>query len=128
MQTIQLAKTLMTRGYADVLQSTVIVPYPGTPLYEEGQEKGWFRFNPKDYERFDMTEPVFKTPGMTPDEVQRLCQMNYRIYLNPLYMFQHLKRIRDMQDVIYTMNGVKAVVGHLVQFAGADKSGTETKV
>ena len=39
LETIRLAKVLMTKGYADVLQSTVIVPYPGTPLYEEGREK-----------------------------------------------------------------------------------------
>ena len=119
LETIRLAKVLMTKGYADVLQSTVIVPYPGTPLYEEGKEKGWFRFDPKDYERFDMTEPVFKTPGMTVDEVQKLCQMNYRIYLDPRFIFQHAKRIKTMEDVIYTLNGMKAVVGHLVQFAGA---------
>jgi len=59
---------------------------------------------------------------MTADEVQRLCQMNYRIYLDPRYIFQHARRIKDMQDVVYTLNGVKAVVGHLVQFAGADKT------
>lgn len=119
METIRLAKFLMTKGYADVLQSTVIVPYPGTPLYEEGREKNWFRFNPMDYERFDMTEPVFKTPGMTPDDVQKLCQMNYRIYLDPRFIFQHAKKIKTMEDVVYTLNGMKAVVGHLVQFAGA---------
>ena len=122
MQTVQLAKALMTRGYAEILQSTVIVPYPGTPLYEEGQEKGWFRFNPKDYERFDMTEPVFKTPDMTPDEIQKLCQMNYSIYLDPRYILRQAGRMRDVNDFFYNLKGIKAVVGHIVQFAGADKS------
>ena len=122
MQTVQLAKALMTRGHAEILQSTVIVPYPGTPLYEEGQEKGWFRFNPKDYERFDMTEPVFKTPDMTPDEIQKLCQMNYSIYLDPRYILRQAGRMRDVNDFFYNLKGIKAVVGHIVQFAGADKS------
>ena len=116
MKTIKLAKELMTRGYAEILQSTVIVPYPGTPLYEEGQEKGWFRFNPKEYERFDMTEPVFKTPGMTPDEVKKLCQMNYRIYLDPRYIIRQAGRMKDMQDLFYNIKGIKAVIGHIVQF------------
>jgi len=118
LETFKLSKRLMQSGLADLLQATVLIPYPGTPLYEEGKEKGWFRFNPEDYERFDMTEPVFKTPGMTPQEVQALCQMNYKIYLNPRYMFQHLKRIKDKEDIVYTLKGVKALIGHLVQFSG----------
>ena len=117
METFKLSKYLMMKGYADVLQSTVIVPYPGTPLYREGIEKNWFRFDPKDYERFDMTEPVFKTPGISPQDIQGICQMNYKIYLDPRYMFQHLKRIKTMEDVVYTLKGVKAVVGHLKDFA-----------
>ena len=106
----------MLKGLIDVLQITVIIPYPGTPLYREGIEKNWFRFDPKDYERFDMTEPVFKT-SMNPQEVQSLCQMNYKIYLDPRYMLKHLKRINSMEDFIYTLKGVKAVIGHLRDFA-----------
>jgi anaerobic magnesium-protoporphyrin IX monomethyl ester cyclase len=117
METWKLSKKLMLKGYADVLQSTVIVPYPGTPLYEEGKDKNWFRFNPEDYERFDMTEPVFKTPDMTPQEVQALCQMNYKIYIDPRYMFQHIKRIKTWEDVRYTFDGIKAVLGHIKDFA-----------
>jgi len=116
-KTFDLSKTLMINGWADVLQSTVIVPYPGTPLYKEGMEKGWFRFDPKNYERFDMTEPVFKTPGISPQEIQQFCQMNYKIYLDPRYILQHLKRIKTMEDVIYTLKGVKAVFGHLHDFS-----------
>ena len=116
METIRLATKLMTKGYAEILQSTVIVPYPGTPLYEEGKEKNWFRFDPKDYERFDMTEPVFKTPDMTTKEVQQLCQMNYRIYLDPRYIIRQVGKVRDMQDFMYNLKGIKAVIGHIVQF------------
>ncbi len=116
LETIKLATRLMTKGYAEILQSTVIVPYPGTPLYEEGKEKGWFRFDPKDYERFDMTEPVFKTPDMTTKEVQQLCQMNYRIYLDPRYVLRQVGKVRDMQDLMYNLKGIKAVIGHIVQF------------
>lgn len=117
METFKLSKYLMIKGYADVLQSTVVVPYPGTPLYKEGIEKNWFRFDAKDYERFDMTEPVFKTPGINPQEIQGFSQMNYKIYLDPRFMLQHLKKIKTMEDLVYTLKGVRAVIGHLRDFA-----------
>lgn len=125
METFKLSKYLMIKGYADVLQSTVVVPYPGTPLYREGIEKGWFRFDATDYERFDMTEPVFKTPGINPQNIQSICQMNYKIYLDPRYIFQHAKRIKSVEDVVYTLKGVKAVVGHLKDFARPVKPAAE---
>lgn len=117
METFNLSKKLMINGWADVLQSTVVVPYPGTPLYEEGKQKGWFRFDHKAYERFDMTEPVFKTPGISPQEVQTICQQNYKIYLDPRYILKHLKKIKTVEDWIYSFKGLKAVIGHVRDFA-----------
>ena len=118
LETLKLAKYLMIKGYADVLQSTVIIPYPGTPLYKEGVEKNWFRFDPKDYERFDMREPVFKTPDMTTEEVMKICDMIYtRIFLDPRYIYQHIKKIKSFKDVVYTLKGVKAVIGHIKDFS-----------
>lgn len=118
METFTLVNTLMSNGYADIHQSTVIVPYPGTPLYEEGKLKRWFRFDPEQYERFDMTEPVFKTPDMTPEEVVGMCYQNYKAYLNPLYIVQHaFKRIRSWEDVVYSFKGLNAVLGHFSDFS-----------
>ena len=107
----------MVKGYADVLQSTIVIPYPGTPLYDEGVEKGWFRFDPSDYDRFDMREPVFKTPDMTPEEVNKMCNKVYTIFWHPEYIIRRLFSIRNVVDLKYTLNGVKAVVGHMKDFA-----------
>src|SRR3989304_6956547 len=56
LRTLNLAKELMVKGYAEMLQATVIVPYPATPLYAEALKNNWFRFDPGEYERYDMTE------------------------------------------------------------------------
>lgn len=116
MKTFELAKHLMTTGKADVLQSTVLIPYPGTRLYEEAIEKGWLRFDPEDYERFDMSEPVLKTPDMSPEQVMEICSMVYKIFLTPRYVLKHVKRIRSFRDLKYTAGGVKAVLGHMKDF------------
>ena len=118
LKTYRLAKRLMVKGYADVLQSTVVIPYPGTPLYAEALDKKWLLFDdPTAYERFDMREPVFKTQDMTPDEVMALCNKIYHIFLNPEYIVRHLAKIRSIEDVRYTLKGVKAVFGHLRDFS-----------
>ena len=115
-RTMALANKLMAEGDAEMLQSTILVPYPGTPLYKYGKENNLFRFDPIDYERFDMTEPVFKTPDMTPDEVVDMCQGVYRSFLTPRFVWERLKNTRSWEDVNYLLRGAKAVIGHLKDF------------
>ncbi|MBN1294134.1 MAG: radical SAM protein [Candidatus Latescibacteria bacterium] len=115
-RTLNLAKKLMKDGLADMLQSTIAVPYPGTPLYRQAVENDWLRFAPDDYEKFDMTAPVFKTPDMTPEEVVELCNSIYRTFLQPSYIWRYIKSIRTPADVKFIAKGAKAVVGHLMDF------------
>jgi len=116
LKTLRLAKMLMEKGWAVTLQSTIVMPYLGTGLYDEALKKGWFRFDPKWYERFDMTEPVLKTADMEPEEVMRICDEIYRVFLSPKYMFRHLIRMRSWRDVKYSVRGAVKVLGHVKDF------------
>ncbi len=115
LNTLSLAKKLMQSGLADVLQSTVVVPYPGTPLNKEAIENDWFLFDRKNYERYDMSEPVLKTE-MKPEEVMEICNSIYSIFTSPKYVLRHLKKMRSLSDVAYTFKGVKAILGHKKDF------------
>lgn len=115
-RTLRLAHRLMREGLADMLQSTVAVPYPGTPLFREAVENNWLRFAPDEYERFDMSQPVFKTPDMTPEEVVEMCNSIYRAFLTPRYVLRYLMSIRTFADVKFIARGTKAVIGHLLDF------------
>ena len=116
LKTLKLAKFLMQKGYADILQSTVLVPYPGTTLWKEALQKRLFLFNPKDYKRYDMRQPILKTP-MKPKEVMEICNSIYKIFLTPAYILQRIKAIKSIDDLLFTLRGVKAVIGHLQDFA-----------
>ena len=119
LNTLILAKKLMLSGDADILQSTIIIPYPGTPLFKEALERGWFRFNYKYYERYDMREPVLKTIDMEADDVMNICNMIYtKIFLNPKYILRHISKIRNINDIKYKLKGLKAVFGHIKDFKG----------
>ena len=117
LSTLNVAKNLMQKGWAVTLQSTVVIPYPGSKLYAEALKNGWFRVDPTDYERFDMKEPVMTTPDMTPEEVMKLCDEIYKVFLTPQYMLKQLARTRSLRDVKYSVKGAAKVLGHLKDFA-----------
>lgn len=104
-----------------MLQATVVVPYPGTALNRFAHEHDLFRFDPKDYDRYDMTEPVLKTPDMAPQEVMKMCEGVYRSFLSPRFVLRHLRGIRSLEDARYIAKGAIAVLGHLKDF-GADRA------
>jgi len=114
--TLNVAKTMMQKGWAITLQSTVVIPYPGSKLYAEALKNDWFRFDPKDYDRFDMKEPVMTTPDMTPDEIMQLCDEIYKVFLTPQYMLKQLVRIRSARDFKYSAKGLAKVLGHVKDF------------
>jgi anaerobic magnesium-protoporphyrin IX monomethyl ester cyclase len=117
LRTFNLAKKLMQSGKADLLQATVLVPYPGTPLWKEAKENNWFLFNPLDYEKYDMRAPVLKTANSDARDIAGICGKIYTIFLTPSYAFQRARNIRTWNDFKFNVKGVKAVVGHLKDFA-----------
>jgi radical SAM superfamily enzyme YgiQ (UPF0313 family) len=116
-ETLKLARYLMSNGYAHMLQATVVMPYPGTPLFDLCQRNGWIRFDPTDYERYDMTEPVCTLTDMTEEEVVRMAGQFYKLYMHPKFLMHQLKNMRSVEDLDYAMRGAKAVWGHLKDFA-----------
>ncbi len=117
-RTVDLARALMAQGHAEMLQSTVVVPYPGTPLHAQALEHQWFRpdFDPLDYDHYDMREPVLAVPGMTPAEVMAFSAQVYGSFLTPRFVWRNLRKIRSWRDLDYLWRGAKAVIGHLRDF------------
>ena len=115
-KTIDMAGKLMARGYAEMLQSTVVVPYPGTPLFKMALENNWFRFDPFDYERYDMREAVLEVPDMSSEVVMGLCKEMYKSFFGLRYMLKRTLKVRTYHDLKYSLRGVKAVMGHIKDF------------
>ena len=107
---------LMNKGYIEMLQATSVVPYPGTPLYDMAIDNKWFRFNPINYDRYDMGEPVLKTPDISPEEIKDMCSQLYKSFWNPQFILKQLMKIRTIDDLKYVSRGAKAVLGHIADF------------
>ena len=117
-RTVKLAQQIFKKGWADTLQATIIIPYPGTPLFRECRENGWLIT--EDWDRYDMREPVMKCP-MTNGEIKDLTQELYKVFMTPGYVARKLLSIRNLDDLRFIRRGVKAVSGHLMDFSDKEK-------
>jgi radical SAM superfamily enzyme YgiQ (UPF0313 family) len=112
-KTLTLGKYLLRKGFAHTVQATIAIPYPGTPLFEECKERALLRT--LDWERYDMKEPVMKSP--IPDtQLMKLIQGVYSVAFNPEFIMRRLFSIRGVDDLKFFFRGGLRVIGHLFDF------------
>jgi radical SAM superfamily enzyme YgiQ (UPF0313 family) len=116
-KTLELARYMMYNGLAHHLQATILMPYPGTPLFDLCNRNGWLRFSADEYERYDMTEPACNLADMDHEEVVRLAGQFYKLYLHPRFIAHQLKNARSVEDLDYMARGAKAIWGHMKDFS-----------
>ena len=57
--TVEFTKKVFEAGYAETLQATIVIPYPGTMLWYQCKENDWLLT--EDYDRYDMREAIMKS-------------------------------------------------------------------
>lgn len=112
--TLGSAKNLFRKGYVDTLQATLMIPYPGTPLYKYCQENDLLLT--EDYDRFDQREPVMKTE-LSSEELKKMISRFYRSFITPKFIFNKVKSIRGWRDVRHIARAGKKLLGHLKDFS-----------
>lgn len=111
--TVCLGRTILKKGWAHTLQATVLIPYPGTPLYQECKENGWLLT--ENYEDFDQRMPVMKTP-MGSEKIKEAVQSVYKVAFNPEFLLRRVIGIRSWSDIKFFGRAAKQVIGHLLDF------------
>ncbi|MFA5188765.1 MAG: radical SAM protein [Patescibacteria group bacterium] len=112
-KTIELAKNLFKKSYVDTLQATIVIPYPGTPLYDYCLKNNLLNFT--DYERFDQREQVMKS-GLTSEEVKKMTQDLYKSFLSPIFIIKKIASIRSLAQLKFLYNAGIKVLAHLNDF------------
>jgi radical SAM superfamily enzyme YgiQ (UPF0313 family) len=113
-ETINLARNLFKKGYIDSLQATIVVPYPGTPMFEEALAKGWLLT--LDWDEYDMKRSVWKSPVDSAD-VMRLTRGLYRAALHPIFIIRKILSIRDLDDLRFYLRAARKLFAHLTDFS-----------
>lgn len=112
-RSINLAKDCFKKGYFHTMQATIVIPYPGTPLWKECREKGWLLS--ENYEDYDMRGPVMKAP-FSEKKLFELMQELYTSFMSPRYIFRKVRSIRSPADIKFFYVSGKKLLGHLLDF------------
>ena len=113
---VELARELLRRGWAYTLQATMVIPYPGTPLFRECKEKGLLLT--ERWEDFDMRTQIMRTP-VSEDEIKCAIRSIYRGFLHPQALWNRLLHTRHpIEDARFYLRGAISLLGHLRDFGG----------
>ena len=108
-----MTKRMFDKGSIDTLQGTIVMPYPGTPLFKECEENGWLRT--RDWERYDMREPIMKC-DIPDEELFSLIRGLYTSFISPRFIWRQIISIRNWRDFAFLWRAGLRVLGHLLDF------------
>jgi radical SAM superfamily enzyme YgiQ (UPF0313 family) len=113
LKTLKLGRWLLKKGYAYTMQATIVIPYPGSPLFEEyKRDKALKTFDWNDY---DMKQPVMQTP-IPNAKIMKLVQGMYGVSFQPEFVLRKIFSLRDTDDLKYSWRASKKVLGHIFDF------------
>ncbi|MFH1128468.1 MAG: radical SAM protein [Candidatus Omnitrophota bacterium] len=113
LKTLKLGKWLLKKGYAYTMQATLVIPYPGTPLFKECQQQRLLRT--LDWDCYDMKQPILSS-SIPDDKLLELVQGMYEISFSPEFILRKIFSLRDLDDMKYFLRAAKKVTGHILDF------------
>lgn len=97
-KTLSLTKKIFKEGLADSLQATILLPYPGTPLFKYCQKKKLLLTN--NWNHFDMRQPIIKT-NLTKKELNDFVQQFFQSIITPKFVLNKITSIKSFDDFKY---------------------------
>ncbi len=100
-RTLNEARSLFKDGLADSIQATIVIPYPGTPLFAECQKNNWLKS--VNWDEYDMRLPIMKT-SIPDNEQLELVHGLFKGILTPAFIWRKIISIRNTDDIrhLYT--------------------------
>ena len=69
----------------------IATPYPGTPMYDYVEKRGWLKIY--DFDKYDTATPTFESPTMSMKEIEKIRERAFRsFYLRPTYIFRMFRK------------------------------------
>jgi radical SAM superfamily enzyme YgiQ (UPF0313 family) len=104
-ETIKFAKELDP----DIVQFSIVTPYPGTQYYDMLNEKGFIKTN--DWSRYDGTcKAVFQNNNICPDDLEKAVHKAWvTFYFRPTYILKRIIKIRSMGGLKRLLKGGRSI-------------------
>jgi anaerobic magnesium-protoporphyrin IX monomethyl ester cyclase len=100
LRTLSEAKNLFRQGLVDSMQATIVIPYPGTPLFDYCQRNNLLVT--KDWDKYDMRQPVIKSP-ISSRRQKLLVQNLFKGIITPKFMLNQILSIRSVPDFTHLL-------------------------
>lgn len=113
-KTTKFIKSLFKKGLVNSMQATLVIPYPGTPLFEYCQKRGLLRT--KDWNRYDMAEPVIKTKTSPKKLMATIREFYHASIWNKTFIINTLKQLKDWDGIKYVSFQALKYFGKLWEF------------
>jgi len=112
-KTLRLGSWLLKKGYAYTMQATLVIPYPGTPLFEECRRSGLLRS--LDWDDYDMKQPIMRSK-IDDARLLDMVQGMYKVSFNPEFIMRKITSIRDFNDLKYYLRAARKAAAHIFDF------------
>jgi len=94
-KTLEFAKNIFRQNLAASLQATIIIPYPGTPLFKYCKKNNLLKT--LDWDKYDMRQAIIKTKNST--YIKKSVQDLFKSIITPKYIFGKILSIKSFEDI-----------------------------
>ena len=113
-KTLNLARYIFQNNLADSLQATLLIPYPGTPLFNYCQKNNLLLTT--DWDDYDMRQPIIKS-SITSKTQLELIQNLFKGVITPKFIFKKIISIRSISDIKHLSNYAIKYIKKLKDFS-----------
>jgi radical SAM superfamily enzyme YgiQ (UPF0313 family) len=112
--TLNFVKQLYQEKLVDSLQSTLIIPYPGTDLFQQAKQNNWLKT--LDWNSYDMRQPILKT-SLSDQKLKDYVRKFYSLIFTPSWMLWKLKEgITNWETFKYYSRFAKRFISKQIDF------------
>lgn len=96
----------------DCMQASVVIAYPGSPLWTEATRKDWLLIGKTDYEKYDMSHPILKTPINASEWATK----TWNLMKHPKFVIGQVTTVRSFRQMDLLWRGLQSLLGHIQDY------------
>jgi len=99
------------------MQATIIIPYPGTPLFAECQKSNLLETS--NWDDYDMQHKIMSS-SLSEIELKKLTQNLFKGIITPKFIFKQIISVRSIEDIRHLGNYAVKFIQKLKDFSAND--------
>jgi radical SAM superfamily enzyme YgiQ (UPF0313 family) len=96
----------------DCMQASVVIAYPGSPLWMEATRKNWLLIGKTDYEKYDMSHPILKSQINASEWATK----TWNLMKDPRFVIGQVTTVRSFRQINLLWRGLQSLLGHVQDY------------